>query len=262
MTIDVPSSIQVVQLIAVISRISGILFFSLPALSSMHIPLKVKAGLALIISFIMLPVLPENWQQSSLYQHLTILGIILIVFSEVLLGMVISLVVRFVLESIIIGGFIIDRNVGYAMARTVDPTLDSNSTILATFMMQIFLVIFLIFDVHLDIIRLLAFSFQEVSPGSFILKSQMKDIMYTLGSQMFSLGFKIALPIFTIILFTNIAMALMARFGQEFEVMMLSFPIRIGMGLLTMSILVPVFIHIFRKINDDMIYWMRVIFTL
>ena len=231
-------------------------------MSSMHVPAKVKAGTSLIITFILLPILPENWQHSALQEYMSMWGILLIMFGEVLLGMVIALIVRLLLETIMIGGFIIDRNVGYAMARAVDPTLDSNTTIIATFMMQIFLVIFLIFDVHLDMIRLLAFSFQEVAPGSFMIKNSTKDIVFLLGSQMFSLGFKLALPVFTIILFTNIAMALMARFGQEFEVMMLSFPIRLGLGLMTISILMPVFIHIFRNMNDDMIYWMHVIFTL
>jgi hypothetical protein len=59
----------------------------------------------------------------------------------------------------------------------------------------------------------------------------MADSAIELGSRIFSEGFRLSLPIFAVILTINIAMALITKFAQEFQVMMLSFPLRLAVGL-------------------------------
>ncbi len=49
----------------------------------------------------------------------------------------------------------------------------------------------------------------------------------------------------------NLCMGIISRFGQDFQVLMLSFPIRLGVGLLLLIVLMPAFVNFFAVIYDE-----------
>ncbi len=259
MSFDFPLRFQVIQFFALLVRIGVIVFLGIPALSSARIPGPVKMAITTVTAVILIPVLPDSWQAPELYQFMSLGGLLYLVASEFTLGLFVSLIIRMMIEVVGIAGLIIDRNLGYSMATVLDPTMEDQSTIISSFMIQVFLMLFLITDVHLILVKLAAESLRTIPPGQFILQPEHHDSLLYLGTDMFRMGFQIALPIFTIILFINVAMALMARFGEEFEVMMLSFPLRLGLGLGLLMALAPVYCSLFRGINDQMIEWISAV---
>jgi flagellar biosynthesis protein FliR len=54
-------------------------------------------------------------------------------------------------------------------------------------------------------------------------------------------------------LLINVALGLMTRFGEEFEVLMLAFPIRIAVGFFVMAATIPVWVHLAGRLSHHMI---------
>ncbi len=128
-------------------------------------------------------------------------------------------------------------------------------------MKNIFYMSFLIIDGHHEIIRIAVGSFKVLGAGEFMLSEGIVYGAVEASSQIFRLGLKLALPVFTVILIVNIGMGLLARIGQDFPVLMLSFPIRIGLGLTILGIMFPTIISIAKHVNGEITEWMLYIIT-
>jgi len=229
----------------VLARVSGV-FLGLPVLGSTLVPKRTRLLCALAVSAALLPALPRMWSADKFVAFLDMPGLLSLLASEFLLGFVVMLIVRFLLECMTVGGSIIDRNMGFGMARAINPALNASTTVVSVLFAQIFTVLFLTVNAHHDLIRLTAYSFGSVAPASFRLTGAMYEQVRSCGLSMFAEGFRMALPLFAMVLFVNICMAFMARFGREFNVLMLSFPLRIGLGMFVLFLTIPVVVHLCR----------------
>lgn len=248
MSLDFPFALNVIIFMTVATRV-GFFLMVAPLMSGKYFPRKGKAAFILIIAFVMAQILPVEWGEDLFLRNLDMWKLATILLSETLLGLLIGLVVLALADIFYFAGFMIDRNMGFMMARIADPNTGTTVSMMSTVLAQMFWVVFFIFDCHLEIIRFVALSFQKIPPGRFILHEGMLDMCVELTSDVFIVGLKISMPVFAVIILMNIAMGLMARIGQDFPVLMLSFPLRIGTGLLITMQLFPIFVQFCRGTN-------------
>ncbi len=252
MTFNYSFTIDAIMLLAVISRV-GAFTFSFTFYNSNQISKTHQALFVFAISLLLLPTLPKNWMSVDLLNNLDMWKLTFILMSEMLLGLTISLLVMIFTEIFLFAGFILDRDIGFAMAQVVDPGGGNSSTVLAGILLQIFTVMLLITDTHLDVIRIAAISLETLGPGAFIISGDIAEIMVEASSKIFYMGIQIAFPVFAVILMTNVGMGLMARVGEDFPVLMLSFPIRILLGFLILGSLFPIIVEASKIVASDII---------
>ncbi len=255
MSTDFSFSIDIIKFFVLISRL-GAFLFAFTFFTSQQIPPKYQILLVLAISLSLFHVLPDNWNNNLLIHNLDLWMLFFIMLSEMVLGITIALFVMIFLETFVFAGFLLDRNIGFAMAKTIDPAGGGSSTVLAGIMKNIFYMSFLIIDGHHEIIRLAIGSFHVLGAGEFMLSESLIYGAVEASSQIFVLGLKLALPVFTVILIVNIGMGLLARIGEDFPVLMLSFPIRIGLGLTVLGIMFPTIVSIAKHVNGEITEWM------
>ena len=212
--------------------------------------MKVKLMIILMSSIVILPAIPETWSAEAMLPHLSTFGLFLLIFNDVILGLTVSLTVNMMLEVTVLLGEFIGINVGFAMSRQFDPNSDSENSSISVMFMQIFLVLFLAFDMHLSFIKIAALSFSKVGPGQNILTPDHLTNIVEVGSLIFVYALQLSLPIIAVMLMINICLGIISRFGQDFQVLMISFPIRLGTGLLLLAALMPVFTSTFSNIYD------------
>lgn len=253
MNLDIPFSVNIILFMAVMTRLGGFLMVA-PVYGSPRTPVRMRLLAAILIAWLLMPVLPADWA-AHVPRDLSVVSLSLLLGSELFLGLSVGILIRALQESILIGGTLIDRDLGYAFARVFDPSRGQSLTLMSNLLMQLFVFTFLVFNLHLDWLRLAAYSFQTVPLGTFTPTMGLFSGILTLTSEMWGLAFKIALPIFTIILFLNISVGLISKFGQEFEVMMLSFPLRFSVGLLVLAGAMPAFVYVCRLLGDRMLLW-------
>jgi len=249
---DVDLTVNVIKYFAVFARIAAFTM-TVPLYNAQQIPKRHKALLVLVLTFVLVPVLPDYWQSDVFNHQWGLISVLQLVCSEIFLGLTISVFVMIMLEVLQFGGATVDRQMGFTMAKIVDPTLGTQTSVYASVFMQVFLIMFLVLNGHLDVIRLIVVSFDTLHPMAFRVDGDLAEAAVETSTMIFSMGMQIAMPVFVAILFVNIAMGLISRIGQDFPVLMLSFPLRIGIGMILMISLFPIFVTICRDMNYQLI---------
>lgn len=224
---------------AVFSRVAGI-FMGFPLFRGSVVTMKMKLMFLLATTVILLPSLPETWSAQSMLNHLSIMGLFTVILIDLLLGLTVSLTVFLVLEIAALAGFFISMNVGYSMSMQFDPNTESQNTSISVLLMQTLVLMFIITDMHLGFIKIAALSFKTMPPGHLFLSEDHMISVIEISSSIFYYSFQLSLPIIAIMFLINVAMGIISRFGEDFQVLMLSFPIRLGVGLMILISLIPI----------------------
>jgi flagellar biosynthetic protein FliR len=206
-----------------------------------------------------MPVIPAGWISREVFHNLNLVKLFLIIMSEVLLGLTVSLFIMCMSEIFKFGGMVIDNNVGFTMAQTIDPSMGTKSSLFSSVLVQVFFMAFIVYNGHHEIIRLAAYSFKTLPPGAYFLDASLGETVIKVSGQIFYTGLQIGFPILAAIIIINLSMGLLARIGQDFPVLMLSFPLRLGMGFIILMGVMPVVISVMRKVNREMLEWIALL---
>jgi flagellar biosynthetic protein FliR len=225
------------------------LIATLPFLGSPNVPEMVKAGLALSLALLISPVvkidpalLPRDmWQ-------LTYLAV-----GELMIGAILGMTVRLLLTSVQIMGQLAGFQMGFSVANVFDPIGGGQISVVAQFCYVMALLAFLGVGGHLHFFRALADSFAVVPPGGFSLSRGLYEQIMGMTTQMFLLSIKIGAPVIAVLLFTQVAMGVVAKTVPQMNILIVGFPVTITVGLLflsmTLSILVPLLGRVFRDLG-------------
>ena len=101
----------------------------------------------------------------------------------------------------------------------------------------------LFFTLGLDreVIRLFAMSLEKIPVGTYALGPKMAEGVIRLGSSIFSVGMRLALPIIALLIMVDVALALMGRLNQQLQLLSLAFPVKMLVSLLMLSWLAVIF---------------------
>lgn len=206
-------------------RVSIVLFL-LPFFGGQSTPKTVKAALMLVLSLAIWPQLsfPGALMPASPW----LIAIMLV--GEVLLGLTLGLLIRFLFAAVQTGGQIIGFQMGFAMVNVVDPDTGTSEAITAHFLYMVTMLTFLALDGPLYLLDGLARSFELVPPGGLLLTSDLANQVFDLSRQMFTLAIKIAAPVMAALFLVDLALALIARAAPQMHVLVLGFPIKIAVG--------------------------------
>jgi len=254
-TLDYSLVINVIKWMAIMCRLSAF-FFAMPMFSTSHIPTRFKVAFLSVVSFILVPIAPAEWFGSITVKNLDMITLTLFMLSEAALGLVIALVFMTAMEVFSFGGYLIDQELGYGMANLMDPGTEMETSVFSSFMTQLFIIVFLVFDGHLEVVRIAASSLQTLPPGTYLINDGMVGGMMGLTARIFVVGLQLALPVMAVNMLLNISLGIIARIGEEFPVLMLSFALRFALGFLVLSAMVPVTLAICRNINEQMLGWL------
>jgi len=252
---DFPIALTSIAFLMVLARILGFLAAA-PVFGSNNVDARYRVAIAVCLTVVLMPLLPANWQPPAFAGSLTMLRLLMLIGAEIVLGMVVALIVLLIQEMLTFGGFLIDQNAGFAMAQTFDPTSGQSVTVFAALLGHLLIVIFLLSNAHHDLLRLIAASFESVPPGTFLIRNDTYQGLRQLSGELFVEGTRLALPFIAIILLINIALALATRFAQEFPVLMLMLPIRLGVSLFLLWIMVPALVATCRGVILTMFRWL------
>jgi flagellar biosynthetic protein FliR len=202
------------------------LFFLLPLFGARNIPSLWKAGLSFVIAIVLTPVvpIPANLPVSAP-------EIIVGILSEVLMGSILAVTVRLFLAASEMGGQFMSFQMGFSMARAVDPQTGTSSTVLTQFLYIFTLLLFFSMNGHHMFIRIMASSFYSVPPNSLSFHAAIGTELIKAGANMFILGVKIAAPVMVALFLSNLCLGIIARTVPQVNILMVGFPINLCIGL-------------------------------
>lgn len=213
-------------------RVSLILFL-MPFFGGQTLPTAVKAALCLVLTLALWPRLPLVGQELPAHPF----GLAIIFGTELMLGMILGLAIRFLFAAIQTGGQLIGFQMGFAMVNAVDPDSGASEAVTAHFLYMVSLLTFLTFNGHLYLLDGLMKSFDFIPPGKIMLSSGLASQIFLMSGQLFVLAIQIGAPAIAAILLTDLALALVSRAAPQMNVLIIGFPIKISIGFLFLGII-------------------------
>ena len=133
-----------------------------------------------------------------------------------------------------VAGRVLDIQIGFGVASILNPSTRVPSSLLGAVFGMGGLMVFLAMDGHHVLIQALTLSLQTYPPGRLALAPDLSGLL-SQCSAMFSFGLALAAPVMFALLLADIAMALMARSMPQLNVFVLSFSVKILLGLLGLA---------------------------
>lgn len=229
--------------ILVLIRVSSILLM-IPVFGDATLPSIVKWGLSLLISMILFPLVKSGIGPLG---DLGFLPLALRIAGELLIGVSIGFTARFIFTGIQMGGELLGFQMGFSMASVIDPTSNLQVSIISEFQYMLSLLLFLGLDAHHIIISAIAESYQVLSPLNVHYSGELMKLIIRLSQEVFMIAVKISAPIMAVLLFTNVALGVVARTVPQINIFIVSFPLQISIGLLFMGLTAPVFAQLVQR---------------
>jgi flagellar biosynthesis protein FliR len=225
---------HVLPFVLVLGRVSAF-FAVLPVWGAKSVPMSVRAGLAIVVAAAftasLRPVdggLPTQWLELSL-----------LLVHEILCGLGLGLAVAIVFAALSQTGEIIHLQMGLADSEIIDPLTGEEPRPVGLILEMAFLVLFLVSDGHLLLLRLIEQSYTAFPIGHPPSAALLAETIIQSGTLMLTFGLQLAAPILAGFLLLAALLAVLARAMPEINILIESFPLRVGLGLFLSAALVP-----------------------
>jgi len=239
--------------VLVLMRISGLLV-SMPILGSRNIPMFTKAGLAGILAMIITPLIPPL---SSEFPR-TLSSFVLTGALELIIGIGMGFIVTIMFSAVQIAGELMDMQTGFGMMNIFNPAMETQFPIFGFFLFLIWAMFFLLIDGHLAVIRVLCESYKTLPIGNIYVPEKGLGLeMAKLGSVMFIYGVRLAGPVLVSMLLTYAVLGVFGRAVPQINLLIIGFPITIGLGLMIIGICIGIYVGVFEEMMKESINEVR-----
>ena len=200
-----------------------------PIFSEATVPRSAKIGLAALLAIVITPTLDPMPSVP-----LVSAGGFWILIQQVLIGAAMGFSMRMVFAMVQAAGEYAGLQMGLSFATFFDPSSGGNTMVLARLLNVMAILIFLATDGHLMLIMTLAESFRTLPIADTPLAASGWFLLVSAGSQIFSGGLMLALPLIATLLTLNLAMGILNRVSPQFSIFSVGFPVTLlaGMGML------------------------------
>ncbi len=239
-----------VTFLLVFARIASFIVTT-PIFGGQNTPGLVKAGMAFVISAVLVPLVTPPQ-----HQIVGVMGFLLAVIREVGVGLMTGLICHMILQTLNILGQIFDLQIGFMMASFFDPNAGGQVTLTSKFLYLLGTILFFILDGHHMLLLGMSQSFQILPLDTAVFNGGSTFILIRSFARMVALAVQISAPIIAVVLLIDVCLGLLGRTAPQMNIFMLGFPVKIGVGILTLSIMVPllgmVFQSLFRMMEKDL----------
>jgi flagellar biosynthetic protein FliR len=184
----------------------------------------------------------------------TVLHFSFLVVKEIFVGISIGFASSLLFVAVQFAGRLVDTEMGFAMVQLIDPFSDTEATVTGQFQILIFSIIFLLIHGHYFMLIAVKKSF-EVIPlfTAHIPDSNTANLFVTMVGNIFILAVRLAAPVFCVLLLTTVALGVIARTVPQINIFFVGLPLKIGLGLITLAIVLPALATLFRHMVDLLI---------
>lgn len=249
MTVDAMqwSFIQFQSFLFILMRVIPILFM-MPLFSGTYIPPpQVKVGFALVVSLVLLPVVgvkphsfpPDPW------------SLVFFLISELMIGLILGLSMSLVFSGLQVAGEFAGFQMGFGVVQIVDPQSGVDTTVMAQLNYLIGLLVYCSIDGHHWFFKALVQSFQLLSPGELHVGEGLYRHLLSLSGKMFVIAIQMVAPIVVVLILIQIALGLLAKTVPQINILVTSFPLTVGAGLIFLGLSIDLLWPYLRTLFDE-----------
>jgi flagellar biosynthetic protein FliR len=206
----------------------GTMLMLMPTLGEVNIPTRIRLGIALALTFILLP-LHRNAYQVNLEQ-LAPLPVLLV--HEILVGLVLGATARVTISALTVAGSIVAQQLGLGFVTAVDPTQGQQGIVVGNLLTILGVTFLFATDMHHLVIAALTDSYKIFAPGELISSGDVASLATKTFALAFKIGVQLSAPFLVFGLVFNIGLGVLARLMPQMQVYFVGAPLSILLGFL------------------------------
>jgi flagellar biosynthetic protein FliR len=213
----------------VLTRITGLLA-AIPGLGNEQLPLQVRAGFAALLALVISPTLPPMKNiPTGIWDFTAVMSV------ELAVGLLMGTLVALVFSAVSFGANLIDIQTGFSFVQFVNPVDPQPAAVAGTLLAQVTLLLFFASGLHHQMILALADSYRLVPMGGTLKTHGMELVVLTGG--LLAKGFQMAAPVLFALFLVDVLEGFAARFMPQLQLLQLSFPLKISIGIIILGFL-------------------------
>ncbi|MGB9792042.1 MAG: flagellar biosynthetic protein FliR [Thermacetogeniaceae bacterium] len=235
----------------IFGRVAGFFLTAIP-FSSRNFLVQLKIWLAAIFSYLIFMVYPRG----TISVSANIFGYLIQFAGEFLVGAIMGFLTQITFAIFQFAGQMLDMQIGFGIVNVIDPQSGIQAPILGNFKNLLALLFFLTINGHHYLLRALERSYAYIPIGTVHIKGGLCSFIFSVAGEMFASAFKIALPVIASLFIADLAMGVIARTVPQINVFLVGLPLKIGIGLWVLLMLMPllvwIFSGVFASLFDDL----------
>lgn len=223
------------------------LFSIVPVLGGGEVPIRVRAGLAFLVTLLIVPTLGP----SPAIDPLTTTGIFM-TLQQMVIGFAMGLMILLVFNAVTLAGENIAITMGLGFALLNDPQNGAQVPTVSQFYVVFATLLFIALDGHFAVLNLVAASFISIPIGASL---GMDSIWHLLSwaAILFKGALAIALPALAAMLAVNMVMGVITRSAPQMNLFSIGFPITMTVGFIAIQLTLPTVAREFELLLNDAI---------
>jgi flagellar biosynthesis protein FliR len=212
----------------------GAMVMLLPGIGEQSMPSRVRLGIALTLSAILLPA-----HQKAYTVDLNSLGpVIVLLFEEIVVGAVLGLTARLAISALQVTGTVIAQQLGLGFVTTVDPTQNQQGLLVGNFLSVLGVALVFATDLHHLVIAAMNDSYTIFQPGELPLMGDAAQHVTRIVATAFRIGIQLSAPFLVFGLLFNLGLGVLSRLIPQMQVFFIGLPLSIILGLLLLVVVI------------------------
>jgi flagellar biosynthetic protein FliR len=210
----------------------GAMVMLLPGLGEANIPVRVKLGIALLLTLIILPL-----HRAAYHVDMnSMTSLLVLMLQEIIIGVVLGATARVTLSALSVAGSVIAQQLGLGFVTSVDPTQGQQGLLIGNFLTILGITLLFATDSHHLVISALNESYRIFSPGETMLTGDIADLATRAFAAAFKIGMQLSAPFLVFGLVFNIGLGVLARLMPQMQVYFVGVPLSILAGFLIFAV--------------------------
>ncbi|TCV94164.1 flagellar biosynthetic protein FliR [Luteibacter rhizovicinus] len=207
-----------------LARVSGLMLVA-PVLGAPVIPMRIRLGICVMLTYVLAPLAPVDIRPLSAAGVATMA-------QQMLVGAGLGFVMKLVFEAVSFGGQFVAQSMSLGFAEVVNPQSGGSVPVLSQFYTILVTLLFLTLNGHLQLISLLAGSFNSLPIGIDGLGTNGIWAILSFATHLFGGAVRVALPALTAVLVVNLGFGAISRAAPSMNLFAVGFPITICLGMI------------------------------
>ena len=241
---------QLVVFFLIFARFSGMLiiapFFQMRSMFALG-----KVALAFWASSLVMFAIPLPQQLP-----MDMLSFFLAMTVEIVVGFIIGFTANLVMSAIEFGGMLMDTQAGLSSASVLDPTSGKNAALLELLMKQLSVLLFLLMNGHHIVLSTIYESFSIIPLGQPVNFTQGTQYIFSLGTDLFLIGFQLAAPIILVIFLVDFSFGILNKVAEQINIFQMGFQLKPTVSVIIFLGIAPGFVMILIKIIETVLEYL------
>lgn len=226
----------------------GALFVSSPIFGRVNIPNIAKIGFMASLTYLFFLIGPEP----GAIAYSTLLGYCLLIFKEIVVGVVLAFVTNLFFTLTFTAGQLIDMQMGFGIVNVYDAQNNTQIPMIGNILNIVLLIVFFLVNGHQRLIYIVYLTLEALPVGEISLSPEIGVVALEVFANAFALGVMVALPAIASGLIIEIAFGALVRTVPQMNMFVVGIPLKTIIGFVLLTILIPVFVSFSDRIFSEM----------